>query len=315
MTCRSGALYLAPFLVCASTSWAQTNSTRSTADTAYVLVIDHDFSAAGERVQVFLQDGQVYRAELNSTNASLEIRGVDRTIQAPRIYPFLLSETPSGATLLEIYPEKDALYEIRSRGMSGDQLPTRLRLYRDVEASSRRLYVRANRAWDVGLELAGGWHSGFAQSSAAPSIGDEAFGGTDVEGCFTARGTSRSSHLRMCVFGVGYQSQHGDRNILWVYTEPRFRLLGYGGSDQSGWEIGPLFRFGVGMISASSATPVLVAPGAYIARKIHSVSHQGGWSVQASYSRSFYKGFPRPVGTEPVTPKGHRLSFGIGWYR
>jgi hypothetical protein len=315
MTYRSGALYLAPLLVCASTAWAQTSSARSASDTAYVLVIDHDFSAADERIQVFLQDGQVYRAELNSTNVSLEIRGVERTIQAPHIYPFLSSETPSGTTLLEIYPEKDAFYEIRSRELGGDQLPTRLRLYRDVAASSRRQYVRANRAWDVGLELTGGWHSGFVQSGSALSVGDEAFGGTDLEGCFTARGASRSSRLRMCVFGVGYQSQHGDRSILWIYTEPRFRVLGSGGAAHSGWEIGPLFRFGVGMISASPATPVMVAPGAYIARQIRGVSHQSGWSLQASYARPFYKGFPRAVGSEPATPKGHRLSFGVGWYR
>jgi hypothetical protein len=315
MNCRTGAIYLALMLELASIASAQTSSVRSTPDTSYVLLLDHDFSGPGERIQVFLQNGQVYRAELNSANALLEIRGVERTIQVPHIYPFLSMDTPSGTTLLEIYPEKDALYEIRSREIGGDQLPTRLRLYRDVAASSRREYVRANRAWEIGMELAGGWHSGFAESSTTPGIGDVPTGGTDVEGCFTARGAAPSSRLRLCVFGLGYQSQHGARSILWIYTEPRFRLLGAGGVDHSGWEIGPLFRFGVGMISASPATPVVIAPGAFIARHLRSASHQGGWTLQASYSRSFYKGFPRPIGTEPATPKGHRLSFGIGWYR
>jgi hypothetical protein len=315
MNCRASTACLALLLISASTSWAQTSSSRSTSDTSYVLVVDHDFSGPNERIHVFLQDGQVYRAELSSPNVSLEIRGVERTIQAPHIYPFLASETPSGTTLLEIYPEKDALYEIRSKAIGGDQLPTRLRLYRDVAASSRREYVRSNRAWEIGLEFAGGWHSGFAQSSAATGIGGDPVGGSDVEGCFTARGASRASRLRLCVFGVGYQSQHEARSILWIYTEPRIRVLGFGGGDHSGWEIGPLFRFGVGMISASSATPVMVAPGGYIARQIRGLSHSGGWTLQASYSRSFYKGFPRPTGTEPATPKGHRLSFGVGWYR
>jgi hypothetical protein len=315
MTCRTGALYLALMLGAANAAWAQTSSVSSAHDTSYVLLLDHDFSGPAERIQISLQNGQVYRAELNSTNASLEIRGVERTIQAPHIYPFLSMQTPSGTTLLEIYPEKDALYEIRSREIGGDQLPTRLRLYRDVAASSRRDFVRTHRTWEIGLELVGGWHSGFAQSSTTPALGNDPTGGTDVEGCFTARGAAPSSRSRLCVFGVGYQSQHGARSILWIYTEPRFRLLGAGGVDHSGWEIGPLFRFGVGMISASPATPVVIAPGAYIARQLRSVSHQGGWTLQASYSRSFYKGFTRPIGTEPATPKGHRFSVGVGWYR
>src|SRR3954447_24761028 len=101
----------------------------------------------------------------------------------PPTSTFLSMETPSGTTLLEIYPEKDALYEIRSREIGGDQLPTRLRLYRDAAASSRREYVRAHRAWEIGLEFAGGWHSGFAQSSTAPAVGAAQIGGSDVEGC------------------------------------------------------------------------------------------------------------------------------------
>jgi hypothetical protein len=293
---------------------AQYNEVQVAPSVAYVLVLDHDFTGPEEFVRVFLQDGQVYRAELSSPNVSLEIRGVVRTTQAPHVYPFLSSQTPSGTTLLEIYPEKDAEYEIRSRGIGGDLLPTRLRLYRDVQASSRREYVRARHAWDVGLELAAGWHSGFAQSGAVQLPDGDSDGGTDLESCFTARGAQASSRLTLCVLGLGYQSQHGARSILWVFSEPRFRVLG-SGSGGSRWELGPLFRVGIGMISASSETPVMIAPGAYVARHIRSTSQSGGWSLQASYSRPFYKGFTRPIGAEPATPSGHRLTFGVGWYR
>ena len=103
-----------------------------------VLVLDHDFSNPDELVRVFLQDGQVYRAELSSADALLEIRGVVRTIQTPHVYRFLPSQTPSGSAFLEIYPQKDAEYEIRSIAITGNRLPTRLRLYRDVRASARR---------------------------------------------------------------------------------------------------------------------------------------------------------------------------------
>jgi hypothetical protein len=282
-----------------------------TEDSSDVLVLDHAFSSPHELVRVFLQDAQVYRAEVSSPGVVLQIRGVVRTIQAPHVYPFLSSQTPSGTTLVEIYPEADAEYEIRSLGVTLDRLPARLRLYRDVNASARRHYVRTHRGWDIGIELAGGWHSGFAQSSGALAPSSDPPGGTDLEGCFTARGGGASSRISMCVLGVGYQSQSGARSIGWVYTEPRLRLFG----GRTGWELGPLFRFGVGMISASAATPVLIAPGAYIARRLSSGSGVGGWSLQAAYSHPFYKGFPRPTGTEEVTPQGHRLSFGIGWYR
>ncbi|HET6837241.1 MAG TPA: hypothetical protein VFH24_04300, partial [Gemmatimonadales bacterium] len=287
---------------------------RSTQDSAQVLVLDHDFTGPHEIVRVFLQDGQVYRAELSSPNVALEIRGVVRTIQAPHVYPFLPSQTPSGSTFLEIYPEKDAEYEILSRGIGGTRLPTRLRLYRDVGASARRQHVRANRSWEIGIELGGGWHSGFVQSGALPVIGSDPEGGTDVEGCFTARGAKPSSRFSVCVLGVGHQSQHGARSILWVYTEPRVRLLRLAGTGRSGWELGPLFRFGAGMISASQETPVLVAPGFYLARSIGG-SRGGGWTLQGAYTRAFYRNFTRPAGAERASPNGHRVSFSVGWYR
>lgn len=304
-------------LLTAGTSplWCQSASVQSTRDSSQVLVLDHDFTGPHEVVRVFLQDAQVYRAELNSSNVALEIRGVVRTIQAPHVYAFLPSQTPSGSTFLEIYPEKDAVYEIRSMGIGGARLPTRLRLYRDVGASARRQHVRASRGWGIGVELAGGWHSGFIQSGALAPAGSDPAGGMDLEGCFTARGSAFSARFSMCVLGVGHQSQPGSRSILWVYTEPRFRLFGSGGARGSGWEVGPLFRFGVGMISASPDTPVLLAPGAYVARFIRTSSRTAGWSLQASYSHPFYKGFARPIGAEPATPHGHRLSLGVGWYR
>jgi hypothetical protein len=293
----------------------QTAAQQPDRDSSDVLVLDHHFSGLGEMVRVFLQEGQVYRAELAATDAVLDIRGVVRTTQLPQVYRFLLSQTPSGSTFLEIYPQKDAEYEIRLVVLAGNLLPARFRLYRDVGASARRQQVRANRSWEVGVELGGGWHSGFVQSGAVPTTGSRPEGGTDVEGCFTARTAGASSRVSACVLGVGHQSQHGARSILWVYTEPRLRILRLWGAGRSGWELGPLVRFGIGMISASRETPVLIAPGAYLARSITPGSKNGGWILQASYSRAFYRNFSRPEGVDPATPKGHRVSLGVGWYR
>jgi hypothetical protein len=299
---------------------AQGGATSSTADSANVLVLDHDFSGAGEFVRVFLQSGQVYRGELSSPDVVLQIRGVIdgvvRPTQLPRIYPFLPSDTPSGMSIVEIYPEVDAEYEIRAVAISGGGVSARLRLYRDVRASSRRQYVRNTPGWEIGVELAGGWHSGFSQSSAPTPLGSEPDGGTDIESCFAARGAPGLRRLGMCVVGLSYQSQHGAKNILWIYTEPRLRLLGKSRPGQSNWELGALFRFGVGIISAASVTPTTIAPGLYVARHIRRDARGAGWSIQMSYARPSYRGFAKPFGAVgTMHPTSNRLSFGVGWYQ
>jgi hypothetical protein len=296
---------------------AQTAADRPTADSTDVLVLDHNFSALGEPVRVFLQGGQVYRAELSSPDVILQIRGlvqgVVRPTQLPRIYPFLSSETPSGTSIAEIYPEIDADYEIRAVVLGGRSFATRLRLYRDIRASARRHRVRQKSGWDIGIELAAGWHSGYWQSSAPPPTGASPAGGTDIESCFSARPRGGSG---LCVVGLSYQSQSGAKNILWLYTEPRLRVLGRGRPVRSTWELGAMFRFGVGMISASSSTPVTLAPGVYLTRNLGSNGPGRRWNLQASYRRHFFFGFGSPTGVPgTVHPSSNQLSFGIGWYQ
>jgi hypothetical protein len=286
------------------------------ADSTDVLLLDHDFSAGDELVRIFLVDGQVYRAELSSVDATLQLRPRFSGRRVPRVYPISDSRSPSGSSVVEIYPDEDGEYEIRAVTIQGSRLSTRLRIYRDVSESRRRVATRNNPGWELGIEMAGGWHSGFAQSSAVGLPGNDPSAGTDIEGCFTARGAPGLRRLSMCVLGVSYQSQHGARNILWVYTEPRFRILGRARPGQSNWELGALLRFGVGIISASSDTPTTLAPGAYVARHLRRNSRGAGWSLQASYSRAIFKGFDKPFGAAGgANPKSHRLSFGVGWYQ
>lgn len=281
------------------------------ADSADVLVLDHEFTAADEIVRIFLNDAQVYRAELSSEDVTLHLGSRFSGRQIPRIYPISDSRSPSGSSVVEIYPDEDGEYEIRTSSVQGSRLATRLRIYRDVSESRRRMATRSRPGWELGIELAGGWHSGFTQSSVAPLPGNDPASGTDIEGCFTVRSAPGLRRLSMCVLGVSYQSQHGARNILWVHTEPRVRILG-----QSPWELGALLRFGVGIISASNATPVTLAPGVYLARHLGSNSRGSSWSLQASYSRAFFRGFERQFGAgREVTPKSHRVMFGVGWYQ
>ena len=281
---------------------------------ADVLVLDQHYSTgAGEYVRVFLERGQVYRGELSSPDVTLAIRAVGGRIRAPRVYPILGPESSSEASVVELYPDADGVYEIRAVGARGGAIATHLRLYRDVRESHRRVALRDKPEWEIGFELAGGWHSAFAQSNALPVAGSGPHAGSQVEACFTARqGLGR---LGMCVVGIGYQSQVGDRSILWFYTEPRFLLLGSPARKASNWEAGALFRFGAGSVERMSSTPLMFAPGAYVARKIISSERGPSWTIQGSYSHAWFTGFPEPAGSIGRQPHGDRITLGLGWYQ
>ncbi|HEY7636668.1 MAG TPA: hypothetical protein VH763_14055 [Gemmatimonadales bacterium] len=275
--------------------------------TGDVLVMDHDFAAPGEIVRVFLQSRQVYRAELSAPDLLLQIRAVGGQIRPPRVYPITGPESASQASVLELYPDVDGEYEIHAVGANGTGIATRMRLIRDVSASHRRMAVLGKPGWGVGFELATGWHSGFLQTTG--DLTGTAHAGTEVEVCFSARAPHGAG---LCVFGIGYQSQVGSKSILWFYTEPRLGLIG---KHTSGWEIGPLFRVGVGSIERMSSTPWIFAPGAFIARQIRTNDQGHGWSIQAAYSHALYGGFPAGVGgADRGQPQSDHVALGLAWY-
>jgi hypothetical protein len=286
------------------------------ADSADVLVVDHEFtSGVGEFVRVFLQAAQVYRAELSTEDVTLELRSVRGQVQPPGVYPLLASQAPSGGSVVELYPKVDGEYELRPIGTSPGGISTRLRLYRDIEESRRRQRVIDQPGWEIGLEVAGGYHSGFARTQDL-TPGTELNSGTNLEACFAARSAPGFPRISMCALGLGYETQRGARDILWIYTEPRFRLLGHARRGKSNWELGVLFRVGLGEISKSAVEPLILAPGVYVARQIRRDARGRGWSLQLAYSHPAVRGFPKsPRGTKNVTPRSDRLLFGLGWYQ
>ncbi len=311
-SCRSTLVTAGLVVAFASALWAQAESASLAGPvidtTADVLVLDHDFAVAGEIVRIFLQSKQVYRAELSAPDLTLQIRAVGDRIRPPRIYLITGPESASQASVLELYPDVDAEYEISAIGRSGSRVATRLQLIRDVTASHRRMAVLGKPGWGIGFELATGWHSGFLQNTG--DLTGTAHAGTEVEACFSARAPHGSG---LCVFGIGYQSQVGSKSILWFYTEPR---LGLTRKRTSGWDFGPLFRVGVGSIERTSSTPWIFAPGAFIARQIRTNDHGGGWSIQASYSHALYGGFPASLeGANRGQPQSDHVILGLGWYQ
>jgi len=289
----------------------------TTTDSADVLLVDHDFGALGEQVRVFLQAKQVYRAEVSSEDVTLVIRATTRGVPQARVYPISNELSPSGGSVFEIYPDRDGEYEILGVTLQGSRLSTRLRMYRDVGESQRRMTRVDQPGWELGIEVAGGWHSAFAQSSATAASVSQADVGSDLEACLTARNAPGAPRINLCVLGVSHQSQHAAPNILWVYTEPRVRLIGRARPGLSNWELGPLFRFGVG-ISGGVKTPVILGPGFYAARHIRRDADGSGWSLQLSYIRALYRGFGSSSSSGTSSgwrPQSNKLSFGVGWYQ
>jgi hypothetical protein len=275
---------------------------------ADVLVLDHNYTGPDEYVRVFLERGQVYRAELSTADVTLSIRTPGGRTHPPRVYPIRERESASEASTYELYPDADAEYEIRPLAIVGGGVATHLLLYRDVRESHRRMAVVSEPGWDIGFEFGSGWHSGFAQTI-GPVTG-EFHGGTDVEACFSAR--QQAGRVNLCAFGLSYQSQVGDPSILWFFTEPRLRLLGR--SQRGGaWDGGMLTRFGLGSIERAGFTPWVLSPGAYLARRL---GDDGSWLLRGSWAYAWYMGFGTTGGISgDQTRHGTRFTLGIDWLK
>jgi hypothetical protein len=293
---------------------AQDDPAGPPADSTDALVLDHDFTAGvNEFVRVFLQSKQVYRAELTTPDVSVVIRTLPAGSKPPRVYPVSQEYSPSGGSVYEIYPEEDGEYELRpANGRSGG-VATRLRLYRDIEASRRRTAILEKSGWELGFEVAGGWHSGFDQYSTGSPTLQEGDAGSDLEACFAARSAPGLRRVSVCALGLGWGSQRGARSTLWIFTEPRLRILGRFEPGESNWEMGALFRLAAGSISRSSEVPVMLAPGLYVARHIRTGPSGKGWSLHASYALATIRNTPKsPEGKAPTTS---RILVGVGWYQ
>jgi hypothetical protein len=236
-------------------------------------------------------------------------------VKLPRVYPVTDAESPSGSSVLELYPEEDGEYELRPVARSGEGVATRLRLYRDVRASQRRVAILDKPGWELGIEVAAGWHSAFDQRSfgaPGPEVGEA---GSDVEACFAARSAPGLAALSACALGLGWGSQHGARGVLWIFTEPRLRILGRRDEDyRSNWELGGLFRVAMGSVERAIEVPVMLAPGVYVARHIRTGLDGSGWSLHASYAYATIRNTPK-ARVDGESPTTHRVLLGVGWYR
>jgi hypothetical protein len=283
---------------------AMTDSTSSGKVDVLLVAVDLVVGSL-EPIQVFLQQGQVYRIELTRNDVGLEFRTPTKRIQPPFFSALEGASRPSNGSAFEVYPRADAMYEVRIIG--GEYgLPTTIKLYRDVSSSATRQKVIVSGGRDIGMEVAFGAHSAYPitrSSFGTPAPVGEA--GTDLDLCFSVRSspTSRGG-FSGCAVGVGYQSRpDAESSVVWIFSEPRFRVVG-GTPDRSSMEAGFLTRFGIGIVEKVNVNPISVAPGLYVAHQIRRDGADGGWSLIASYSRIWISG------TDGA--QSNRFAIGIG---
>jgi hypothetical protein len=258
-----------------------------------------------EPIQVFLQQGQVYRIELTRNDVGINFRTPTDRIQPPFFSALEGASRPSGGSAFEVYPRADAMYEVRIVG--GEYgLPTTIKLYRDVSSSAARQKVIVSAGWDIGMEVAFGAHSAYPITRpffGTPAPVGEA--GADLDLCFSVRASPTSrGRFSGCAVGVGYQSRpDAESSVVWIFSEPRVRVVG-GRPDRSSMEAGFLTRFGIGIVEKVNVNPISVAPGLYVAHQIRRDGAGGGWNLIASYSRVWISG------TDGA--QSNRFAIGIG---
>jgi hypothetical protein len=293
-----------------STAAADTSARKVTPrDSANVLVLEHDYTGPGEFARVFLESGQVYRAELSDADASLEIYPVKGG--PPVFLAREESEGPDagGHAVFSVYPRADAMYQIRL--ISGGPVVT-LRLFRDIRASRRRQKILREPGWEIGGEIALGMHGGYFLNTAGGGLKDSDRAGFHVEGCFSARqGPGILRVFSACAFGLAWDSRPGTRGVLWFYLEPRLRLIGGRPRGQSNSEAGVLLRTGFGFISKANRNPTLVAPGLYLARNIRLNQGGKGWSFMLAWRHGLVGN--RGEGVSRTTTE--MATFSIGYYQ
>lgn len=277
-------------------------------DSADVLVLEHDYTGPGEFARVFLLKGQVYKAILSTGDANLEIYPVKGG--APVFFAREESDAPgaSGNTVISIYPRADAEYQIRL--LEGGPVVT-LRLYRDIRASRRRQKILSEPGWEIGGEIAGGFHSGFLLNADEPDVRDSDEGGAHIEGCFSARsGPGILQYVSGCAIGLAWDSRPHSVGVLWFFMEPRVRAFGGRPRGKSNTEVGGVLRVGIGTVSKINRNPTLIAPGLYLTRNIRRNLSGNGWSFTLRWNH--YLVGNRGEGTHKVG--SDMVSLGLGYY-
>lgn len=245
-----------PLVAVAALGIALSAHAQQPADSADVLVFSGSFTAGTrEFARVFLQKGQVYRAEINMGAVFFRIRSRHPGGDTPTIAQ-IRGGAGSGESVYEIYPFNDEEYEVLVGDYPEGETAT-LNIYRDVHASRRRQGIASagGSHWYIGLELAYDHHGSYPISIYENNPDRSA---SDLEGCLTLRPSG--GRFSACIIGITRHSGKRAVDVLWVYTEPRVAIIRGGGVTRP--EVGVLLRGGFGSSQSTGNPPFIVDAGA-----------------------------------------------------
>jgi hypothetical protein len=309
---RTALLAALAALSLASAAAAQERPDTTARDSSDVLILTHDFTGPGEFARGTMLKGEVYRAELSTVDAEIEVRPLRG---GPPVFVYRDENAgPSGRGIFLIHPVATAEYQFRL--ISGGPVVS-LNVYRDLKRSVKRQKVISEPGWEIGAEAGVGFHSGYKLNTADAAIDDSDDGGINIEGCFSARsGPGILRGVSGCAFGIGYDARPGSKSVVWFFLEPRVRIIGGRPRGESNTEVGVLGRASYGLVGGINRNPKMLSIGAYASRNIRWNKEGKGISFTLAYRYSGINGLGYDEnGREFKAPTNSRVTFSIGYYQ
>lgn len=193
-----------------------------------------------EPIRLFLSSGRKYRVQFSEPNIVLQLRSFEGK-QLPMVMNVNYESDAAGRTDLELRPRVDGEFEFKPVYVYAGR-PIRFQIWVLPLPSdmAQMATAPADGRMEFGAEFSIGSHGAFDNS-------DEHYGdaGGTVTGCATIRGIGGiSGRLWGCMLGFEIEQGSTDGSFKYLYTEPRFRIVGGGGGFPG--EVGVLLRLGAG---------------------------------------------------------------------
>lgn len=268
------------------------------ADSARVLILEHQFQGLTDTAVVTLDRRVVYWAEVSGGQEAPAFQPV-RGSRWPALVVPVGEQTADGIRGFEVHPSSTGAHVVSLPDVAPGT-PATLRLYRN-QAETDRLAAAHDRDFAVGLLLGGGFHTAYRLDPVDPG-----HPGGDVEGCLLAETGGR---FGACL-GIGRQMlPHAGYALTWFFIEPRARLASGSVIGSSRTDLGAALRLAQASESGPrNESPSLIAFALYITQHLAAEERRRGWRL---YSAWHYGRLGNVAETEHRST--HRFTAGLMW--
>ncbi len=230
------------------------------------LLATRSLRGPADTLEVRLEKGGQYRVML--WPASAQLQAVTPDGHATAFAARTREGTGGNPTLVELYPPQSADYLVIITSTPGTP-NAHVELWADRKLAAAHQEER-DRAWGIGLSVAGEIYSAFSTIDGYPEEG-----GTGIGGCLLV---GSSGPFSACL-GFDTQARSGEAGSLtWYFLEPRYRFLT---TDALGrpFDLLVTLRIGQGHQELLGVDPSLLAPGIMLAYHLDDRPGARGWRV------------------------------------